>query len=62
MDQPLFDRQSIILTIAVLIASFFLFGTLSGSWGESLFAASIAAGMFWMSYIVIRWFVLALRK
>jgi len=62
MDHPLFDRPSIILTIAVLIVSFIVFGTQSADWTGSFFAALMAAGLFWISYIIIRWMVLALRK
>jgi hypothetical protein len=62
MDHSLFDRLGTTLTTSVFIASILLFGTQTGEWGQSLFAALMAAGLFWISYVVIRWVVLALRK
>lgn len=62
MDHPLFDRTSIIFTIAVLIVSFIVFATQSADLMGSFFAALMAAGLFWISYIILRWMVLALRK
>ncbi len=62
MDRPIFDKLSFILTLFVFIGSFVLFGTQSADWSGSLFAAFIASGLFWISYVIVRWLVLALKK
>ena len=63
MDSEKFiDKTSYIVTIISLILSFLLFysDTLEGM--KSLGAAVLFAGLVWISYIMVRWLILALRK
>lgn len=62
MDRPLVDKMSFILTLAVLIFSFILFSSETGFVFGSILAALIAAGTFWVAYVLVRWLILALRK
>lgn len=50
-----------ILAIASLVFSFFFFTSDNAEPMGSLFAAVMTAGLVWVSYVILRWFYLALR-
>lgn len=44
------------------IFSFLLFYSYSGSFWGSLFGALISAVWFWMTYLILRWVVMAFKR
>lgn len=60
--EHLISKQSIIFASLVLIFSFLLFVSDTGKFLGSLAAAILAAGLAWVSYVIISWLVMAIRK
>jgi len=51
-----------IVTAVTLLFSFILFYSDNGQFLGSVYAALIAAGLAWVSYIMLRWMWLAMRE
>lgn len=62
MDRPLIDRWGYILTLGSCLFSWILFWSYTGDPIGSLSAAVIAAGLFFLAYIVLRMLILAFRS
>lgn len=63
MDRlKLFDQGSIIALGTSFIITFSIVYSFSGMFFNSLFAAFIGAGFFWLTYITMRWLIRAVRK
>lgn len=56
------NQTSYIFAAIMLVFSFFLFYNDTHLLWKSFFAAILAAGLFWISYVLVRWLILALRK
>lgn len=63
MDQsPLVDRSSYIVAGVIFVITFLLFFKDTGEFAKCIGAALITAALTWISYIVIRWLVLAINS
>ncbi len=60
--EVLIDRFSFVVAIITLIFGLILFFSQTGEFIGSLSAALLAAGLAWVSYIFLRWLVLALHR
>lgn len=56
------DKMSYIVSIIALVFGFILFFSDTWEFMKSFAAAVLLAALVWISYIMIRWLVLALRK
>lgn len=56
------DKTSYIVSGISLVLSFILFFSDTFEFAKSLVAAILLAALVWVSYIMIRWLILALRK
>ncbi|CCB86317.1 MULTISPECIES: hypothetical protein [Parachlamydia] len=61
-DSPLINQTSYIFAGIMLIFSFYLFYNDTQLFWKSLFAALLAAFLFWFSYVLVRWLFLALKR
>ncbi|MBS4168477.1 hypothetical protein [Parachlamydia sp. AcF125] len=59
---PAIDQASYIFAGIMLIVSFYLFYNDTQLFWKSLFAALLAASLFWVSYVLVRWLFLALKR
>lgn len=62
MQPEIFDKYSLYFSAAVLVFSLLLFFYLSGVFLSSLGAAFLAALLGWITYAIMRWLFLALKK
>lgn len=63
MDRSQFiDKISYYIALVTLILSFILFFSDTLEFMKSFAAAIMVAALVWVSYVMIRWLVLALRK
>lgn len=53
------DKFSYVLGLATLLASFFIFYKQTGLVGGSIIAAVMTAGLVWVTYLMLRWLLLA---
>lgn len=53
------DKFSYVLAAASLLASFYIFFQQTGQLGGSIIAAVITAGLIWVTYLMLRWLLLA---
>lgn len=60
--EHLIDKQGLIFAALVLVFSFLLFLSDTNELMGSLAAALMAAGLAWVSYVIIRWLIMAMRK
>lgn len=60
--EHLLDKNGFIFAALVLIFSFLLFLSDTNKLMGSFAAALLAAALAWLSYVVIRWLIMALRK
>jgi hypothetical protein len=51
-----------VVAVATGLFSFILFYSDNGQFLGSLFAALMAAGLTWISYVILRWILLAIRE
>lgn len=58
----LLDKTSLIIAIATLIVAFAILYGDSTEFISSLFAAILTALLVWMSYVIVRMIVFAIRK
>jgi len=58
-DFVFFDKWGGILTVVTLIICATIFFNDTGDLIASIFAAVMAAGLFWMTYIILKWLILA---
>lgn len=61
MQKKVIEPIGFIIAALTLLFSFFLFHHDSSDTSGSIFAALIAAGLAWSTYIILRWFYLAIR-
>lgn len=63
MDQiKLFERTGYVIAGVSLLVSWLLFYSENGVFVGSFFAAVLAAGLFWMTYIMLRLVWMTFRK
>lgn len=63
MDQKrVLDRSCVIFTAVVFLLSLILFTTDTNEFWGSLVAAFLSAGLAFMTYIILKWFWLAIRS
>ena len=55
------DKFSYVLAGATLLASFYIFFNQTGQMAGSIYAALITGGLVWVTYIMLRWLLLANR-
>lgn len=60
--KEIINQTSYIFAGIMLIFSFYLFYNDTHLFWKSLWAAVLAAGLFWVSYVLVRWLILAFRK
>lgn len=60
--EDFFNYPGFIIAVSVLLLGFILFVRDTGEWLGSFSAAAMLAGLVWISYVIIRWMVLAARK
>lgn len=60
--RDLFESKGVLVALVVWIVGFYLFVGDTGEWMSSFAAAGMLAGLVWVSYVIIRWLVLATRK
>ena len=58
----LFDYRGFIIAVSVFIAGFILFFRDTKEPMGSMSAAAILSGLTWVTYVIIRWMVLATKK
>lgn len=58
----IFNYPGLVISIAVWIAGFIIFFRDTGEWIGSFSAAALLAGLFWVSYVIVRWLVMAFKK
>jgi hypothetical protein len=51
-----------IIAVATMLFSFLLFYSDTGMFLGSLSAAALATGLAWISYVILRWIILAIRE
>lgn len=56
------DKRSYIIALATLVLSFILFFSQTLEFMKSIGAATLLAALVWISYIMIRLLIIALRK
>lgn len=61
-DSKIIEPIGFIVAVLTLVFSFFLFYSENGVLFGSLGAAAMAAGLTWVSYVILRIFLLALRR
>ncbi len=57
----LIDKTSFILALAALLFTWVFFYLETALFFKSFFAALIAAAFVWVSYVLLRWLVLAIK-
>ncbi len=57
----LIDRNSYIFALAALLLSWILFFWETGQFFKSFFGAALAAGCAWITYVFLRWLILAIK-
>ncbi len=57
-----FNYTGFIIAISVLLAGFILFFRDTGEPVGSLGAAALLSGLTWITYVIIRWMVIASKK
>lgn len=62
MEGRFVDKFSYMLAVAVLLASFYIFFHQTGQLAGSIWAALMTAGLVWVTYLMLRWLVLANRS
>lgn len=60
--EKMFERTGLIIAASTLIFSFILFFLQNGEFLGSLAAALLAAGLIWVSYVVLAWMLFAIRN
>lgn len=61
-DFPVFDTVGVIVALSTLIFSQFLFWSYTGEFVGSFAAAVIASFLVWISYVILKWLVLAFKR
>lgn len=61
-NSPIINQTSYLFAGIMLIFSFLLFYNDTQLFWKSLAAAVLAAALFWVSYVLVRWLILALRN
>lgn len=59
--QKRIDPKSYFWTIVAFFVTWALFAWEAGSIGGTFFAALLTAALFWVSYTLIRWLILAVK-
>ena len=62
MDSTIIDKMSYIVACITLVLSFILFFSDTGEFMKSLAAAIMLGALVWVSYVMVRWLILAIRK
>jgi hypothetical protein len=56
-----FDYPGLVIAAAVWISGFIIFVRDTGEWFGSMSAAAILAALVWISYVIMRWMMKAVK-